>query len=142
LTPKKLELAQHDSFLINPDIGYVFFLRGVMERIRRGTYNIVRECRQAGMRTPEWKQHGGGVLLFRFAVQDFKPDLNEQQQQLIQEISASDQITTSGYISRFAEKLSPRQARRDLEKLEDMGFLTRVGAGRGTVFTRTIKNLE
>jgi len=68
--------------------------------------------------------------------------LNERQQQLIEAIAASDQIITSDYISRFAEKLGPRQARRDLEKLQDMGFLTRVGAGRGTVFTRTIQNID
>ena len=37
LTAKMREMAQHASILINPDISHIFYLRGLTERVVRGT---------------------------------------------------------------------------------------------------------
>jgi ATP-dependent DNA helicase RecG len=143
LTAKMLEMAQHASILINPDISHVFYLRGLMERVGRGTYKMVRECRQFGMRTPQWKNVASGVRLTLFAATgDFSLDLNERQRTLLEHMEPGNQIVTTEFSQRFAPDISARQARRDLEELEDLGFLSRSGVGRGTTYTRTEERIE
>lgn len=143
LTAKKLEMAQHESILINPDISHVFYLYGQMERVGRGTYNMVRYCRAFGMRTPTWKNKNQGVLLtFHGARSDLRSELNERQLALIDALRAGAELLTTDYSERFAQDVTDRTARRDLEKLEDFGFLERSGAGRGTIFVRTDKVLN
>jgi ATP-dependent DNA helicase RecG len=143
LTARKLETAKHESILVNPDISHLFYLNGLMERVGRGTYKIVRECRSLGMRTPEWKNINLGVRLTFFAgLHDLQLDLNERQIGLIEQARFGDKIVTTDYSKSFAQDVTARQARRDLEKLEDFGFLERAGSGRGTVFYRTEKKLK
>jgi ATP-dependent DNA helicase RecG len=142
LTAKKLEQAQHQSILVNPDISHVFYLNGVMEQVGRGTYKIVKDCRSMGLRTPEWKDLDGGVRLTFFASKmDLLKEFSARQFELLKSTEPGAEVLTVEYQKRFASKFSPRQARRDLELLEDYGFLTRSGSGRGTVFTRTKKEL-
>ncbi len=143
LTAKKLEMAQHESILINPDISHVFYLHGHMERVGRGTYNMVRECRAFGMRTPEWKVVNQGVrLTFYSAQSDLRSDLNNRQIALIEQVQSGMEVLTTTYNEQFAQGVTPRTARRDLEKLEDFGFLERTGVGKGTVFIRTDLELD
>ena len=126
-----LEMAQHASILINPDICHIFYLRGLMERVGRGTYKMVRECRQFGMRTPQWKNVTSGVRLTLFApTGDIALELNQRQRALLEQTEPGSQIVTTEFHQRFAPKIGLRQARRDLEQLEEFGFLSRSGTGR------------
>jgi len=103
LTAKMLEMAQHASILINPDISHLFYLRGLMERVGRGTYKMVRECRQFGMRTPEWKSVASGVRLTLFAATgDLALDLNQRQLDLLRHVQPGTQIVTKDFSARFA----------------------------------------
>ena len=142
LTSKKLEQAKHDSILVNPDISHIFYLNGQMERVGRGTYNIVQECRGLGVRSPEWKNANGGVRLTFFSQRvNLRSVFNERQIALLESTPPGREVLTIEYQDKLATNVGSRQARRDLEVLEDYGFLNRLGTGRGTVFVRTNKEL-
>lgn len=51
----------HSSKPQNPIIANVLFLRGLIERWRRGTQNMIEECLNAGLPEPIYKQHSGGI---------------------------------------------------------------------------------
>jgi len=53
----------HPSFPNNPDIAHIFFLRGYIEKLGRGTNKIVEECKLAGLKAPTWKDTGSEVIL-------------------------------------------------------------------------------
>jgi len=140
LSPRDLLLASHSSILVNPDIGHVFYLHELMERVGRGTFKIAQECRDFGMRVPEWKNAGSGVRLTMFAAQPGMPariDLNDRQKELLSTLKPGEPIRVSDYVERFGHGISDRQARRDLSDLEGDGFLVRHGAGPKTTYLRT-----
>ncbi len=139
ISPRDLLLASHPSILVNPDISHVFFLHELMERVGRGTFKIAQECRELGMRVPEWKNVGSGVRLTLFAAQPGKPalDLNARQKELLDALEPGEQIRVSDYLERFGHGITDRQARRDLSDLEGDGFLVRHGAGSRTTYERT-----
>lgn len=145
LTPRKLVLAEHDSVLVNPDIAHVFFLNEFMERLGRGTFNIVQECREFQMHAPKWENTGAGVrLTFHAATSsiDAIDELNDRQVALLRSLKEGDRIQSSEFVSKFAPDVSQRQARRDLSELTAMGFLSRVGSGPSSAFKRTERGFE
>jgi ATP-dependent DNA helicase RecG len=140
ISPRDLVLASHSSILVNPDIGHVFYLHELMERVGRGTYKIAQECRGFGMRQPEWKNVGTGVRLTMFAATAGIPmtiTVNARQQALLDSLKQGDTIRVAEYVERFGHGITDRQARRDLADLEGYGLLTRHGAGSKTTFERT-----
>jgi ATP-dependent DNA helicase RecG len=140
LSPRDLLLTSHSSILVNPDIGHVFYLHELMERVGRGTYKIAQECRDLGMRLPEWKNVGAGVRLTMFAAKAGAPtsfDLNERQKELLSTLQPGDQIRVAEFVVRFGHGITDRQSRRDLKDLEGYGFLVRHGAGSKTTYQRT-----
>jgi len=44
----------HISVLRNPDIAHVLYLRGLMEKAGRGSMQIIKACREAGLPAPTW----------------------------------------------------------------------------------------
>lgn len=140
ISPRDLLLASHPSILVNPDISHVFYLHELMERVGRGAYLIAQECRNLGMRVPEWKNVGAGVRLTLYAArggQPARPDLNDRQRELVAALGAGEQIRVPDYVERFGRGITTRQARRDLSDLEGYGFLVRHGAGPRTAYERT-----
>ena len=142
LTPSKLRTAKHHSILVNPDISHVFYLHELMERVGRGTFKIVQECREFGMKLPEWQDVASGVCLTLYAAKgrtdaSFNP--NDRQNALLKALATGERITTSEFLGRFGAGMSERQARRDLGELEEAGFLDRIGAGPTTAYERTEK---
>lgn len=143
--PKQMKIQDlrsptHASILINPDISHVFYLRGLMERVGRGTYKIVEECRRLKTRPPEWKSVMGGVRLTIFAaIPNHSPalELNGRQRALLQWLVPGQQTSVSEFIERLGEGLTDRQARRDLSELELIGLVERFGKGRATRYQRT-----
>ncbi|WP_034043628.1 RNA-binding domain-containing protein [Wocania ichthyoenteri] len=53
----------HRSFPVNPDIAHIVFLRGLIDKLGRGTVKINEECKIAGLKSPTWKQSKGEVIL-------------------------------------------------------------------------------
>ncbi len=53
----------HDSHPVNPDIAHVVFLRGLIDKLGRGTIRVIEECKDAGLKVPEWKETTNGVVL-------------------------------------------------------------------------------
>jgi ATP-dependent DNA helicase RecG len=147
--PKQMKIQDlksptHASILINPDISHVFYLRGLMERVGRGTYKIVEECRRLETRQPEWKSVMGGVRLTIFAATPENRKelvLNPRQRQLLEELNPGQEISTAVYLQQFADGVTDRQARRDLSELEELGLLEKYGKGPATVYQKTEKTL-
>jgi ATP-dependent DNA helicase RecG len=138
LSPRRLREPSHESILVNPDISHVFYLHELMERVGRGTFKIVQECRAMGLWLPQWKNESLGVRLTLFAPgrSDVHP-LNERQRALLEELTQGEHIRLGEFLDRFGSGISERQARRDLKELEEAGLLERVGAGRSTAYERT-----
>lgn len=141
ISPRDLVLASHSSILVNPDIAHVFYLHELMERVGRGTYKIAQECRDFGMRLPEWKNMRAGVRLTLFAAKAGTPtiDLNDRQKKLLAALRPGEEIRVPEYVERFSLGITDRHARRDLADLENGGFLVRYGAGSRTIYERTKK---
>ncbi|MFA9388446.1 MAG: ATP-binding protein [Prolixibacteraceae bacterium] len=53
----------HDSHPVNPDIAHVVFLRGLIDKLGRGTIRVIEECKDAGLKVPEWKETSTGDVL-------------------------------------------------------------------------------
>lgn len=67
VTPSKLA-AGHISVLRNPDIAHVLYLRGMMEKLGRGSMMIQKSCADRGLPKPEWRSEAGhGVTLTFFS---------------------------------------------------------------------------
>lgn len=133
----------HPSLPTNPDIAQVLYVRGLMERIGRGTQKIAQACQDRGLPPPRWKDEPTGVTLTLFGpvsdedTEAAKATLNSRQQALIERIAPGERIRPAEYRERFAADVSERQARRDLVALEEQGFLVREGEGAGTVYVRS-----
>jgi len=140
ISAESLRRETHDSVLVNPDISHVFYLYELMERVGRGTFKIVQECREYGMRLPEWKSGRSGVRLTFFAADMHQRGpvlLNERQKELIGALKPGETVTRQEYVERFAGGITDRTARRDLSELEDYDLLDRHGSGPKTLYERT-----
>jgi ATP-dependent DNA helicase RecG len=129
---------EHPSMPRNPDIAQVFLLRGLMERIGRGTQKIISACKEAGLPMPKWKVDDTGVTLTFYARGSTALKLNLRQKKILAEIRSGETIRLPEYCDRLA--VSERQARRDLSDLVNDGWFDREGEGPSTVFHRTDKD--
>lgn len=145
ITPAELRRPTHSSILANPDISLIFYLHELMERVGRGTYKMVQECRDLGMRPPEWSDQVSGVRLTFHALSARRAvvnHLNERKIALVRDVKPGEVTRAKEYLARCAGKISERQARRDLSDLESAGYLERRGVTTATVYVRTGKSLE
>jgi ATP-dependent DNA helicase RecG len=53
----------HRSHPQNPDIAHIVFLRGLIDKLGKGTIKVVEECRREGLKDPVWKDNTDGVTL-------------------------------------------------------------------------------
>ena len=130
----------HPSLPTNPDIAHVLYLRGLMERIGRGTQKIIDACREYGLPLPAWDDQPSGVTLTLSGPEraaELAAALNSRQLELLKELSVGESIAPGEYHPKFAAEVSERQARRDLEALHEIGAVTREGAGSKTRYVRT-----
>lgn len=139
LKPADLK-RNHPSLPANPDIAQVLYLRGLMERIGRGTQKIIQSCVEQGLRPPQWEDRETGVTLTLWGpggALDGLASLNARQQALLDAMKVDERIRPAEYRERFATKVSERQARRDLVAMEELGLLRVDGAGASTAYVRT-----
>ncbi len=136
-----LHRESHRSVLVNPDISHIFYLHQLMERVGRGTYMIVQECKRLGARSPSWSQKSGAVRLTMYAATG-RIVLNERQARAVSELHEGQIVRSSEYAKRFGRGVTERQVRRDLNELDKLGFLRREGAGPSTGYVRTGKRMK
>ena len=53
----------HRSHPVNPDIAHIVFLKGLIDKLGRGTIRVVELCRAEGLKDPVWKDTIDGVTL-------------------------------------------------------------------------------
>lgn len=139
LKPADLK-RNHPSLPANPDIAQVLYLRGLMERIGRGTQKIIQSCADQGLRPPQWEDRETGVTLTLWGpggALNGLASLNTRQLALLDAMKVDERIRPAEYRERFAAKVSERQARRDLVTMEELGLLRVDGAGASTAYVRT-----
>ena len=69
VTPEGLAVG-HISVLRNPDIAHVLYLRGLMEKLGRGSVLILQQCEKYGLPAPQWvSSKKAGVTLTFFATE-------------------------------------------------------------------------
>jgi ATP-dependent DNA helicase RecG len=128
----------HASRPQNPDIAYVAFLTGMIERLGVGTQFILRAY-DGQKQGPVWRLDSGGVRLRLPMVEEvasrFLP--NKRQRKLLSALAPHHEVTVAGYAKRAAKDVSERQARADLADLVEAGLLARKGQGRATRYVRT-----
>jgi ATP-dependent DNA helicase RecG len=130
----------HPSYPPNPDIAHVLYIRGLMERVGRGTQKIMDACRDYGLAPPKWQDAPSGVTLTLYSDKldhSVEVDLNERQSALMNSLVHDAEIKLADYRAQFAGDVSERQARRDLKDLVESGFLVALGGGAGTRYKRT-----
>ena len=96
VTPDTLSKG-HISVLRNPDIAHVLYLRGLMEKIGRGSVLIQRSCIDRGLPLPKWTENEQGVTLTFFA----SPGISE--------------VTTE--VKRLLDVLKGDMSRRELQSI-------------------------
>jgi ATP-dependent DNA helicase RecG len=126
----------HPSQPANPHMAHVFYLRGIIERVGRGTLKILDECKAAGLRAPQWNEVAGGITLV-FHGERRRIRLNQRQRRLLQRLQPGDSIRPSDYYAEMEGVVTDRQSRRDLSGLEAGGWLRQQGEGKATVYIRT-----
>lgn len=132
---------EHPSMPHNPNIVHVFWLREYMERVGRGTQNIVAWCKEAGLPSPSWKSDDAGVALtFTYGQKVGARNLNRRQKKLLSDLGIGDSIKLPVYQEQYM--VSERQGRRDLKELVEAGYLNREGDGPATVFVRLDRPLH
>ncbi|MGB4859650.1 MAG: ATP-binding protein [Dokdonella sp.] len=118
----------------------VLYLRGLMERIGRGTQKIIQSCLDQGLRPPQWKDEETGVTLTLWGPGGGQVELgslNARQQAYLEAMNINERIRPVDYRERFASTVSERQARRDVVTMEELGLLRVEGAGAATTYVRT-----
>ena len=111
-----------------------------MERIGRGTLKMIQTCREEGLPAPQWRVDNDGVTLTLFSrASRFAPEvnLNDRQRDLLAKLKTDEPITVRSYYTHFAQGVSERQARRDLQTLADADILRKDGRGPSTRYVRT-----
>ncbi|MCW4467671.1 putative DNA binding domain-containing protein [Flavobacterium sp. MFBS3-15] len=53
----------HISHPVNPDIAHIVFLRGLIDKLGRGTLKVIDECQKEGLKDPIWKDGRDGITL-------------------------------------------------------------------------------
>jgi len=119
-------------------MAHVFYLRGIIERIGRGTIKIVDQCRTAGLKPPQWKATRSGITLTLFGGQH-PVKLNGRQKELLHSLTPGETVEPADYYAKMDGVISQRQAQRDLSRLESGGWLRQEGDGPATIYVRTEK---
>lgn len=121
----------HASKPINPDIARVFYLRGFMEQLGMGAQRLVAECKAMGAKAPIWSVEKGTVSLRVFRA-PARMTLSPRQARFVEKRQTGSDFVLRDYAR--STKVSERQARRDLQELEQLGLVERHGRGPATSY--------
>ncbi len=140
LKPADLK-RDHPSVPRNPDIAHVCFLRGLIEKVGRGTQRIVEDCREARLHDPKWQSSSLETTLTFFApaagfTQTLAEDLNDRQQQILAAVQERKPLSAGDVAKLLGGKVTDRTIRNDLQTLVNGQWLVRRGRGRSTLYVR------
>jgi len=77
ITPEALKEGRL-SVLRNPDIAHVLYLRGLMEKLGRGSLLILDECQKAGLPAPLWSSSPQGGVMLTFFTPEVTPEVTPE----------------------------------------------------------------
>lgn len=133
----------------NPLIANVLYYHKICETWGRGIHMIIDECVKAGHPTPFYEQNSLGTLLtipFKYSLgagtqmgtpvpSNDNKRLTKRQQDILHIISKIGECSSAEILNQLENiKLTDRTLRRVLVELEQMGYISRVGDTRGTVW--------
>ncbi|MDQ5921114.1 MAG: ATP-dependent helicase RecG [Pseudomonadota bacterium] len=133
----------------NPLIANVLYYHKICETWGRGIHMIIDECVKAGHPTPFYEQNSLGTLLtipFKYSLgagtqmgtpvpSNDNKGLTKRQQDILHIISKIGECSSAEILNQLENiKLTDRTLRRVLVELEQMGYISRVGDTRGTVW--------
>jgi ATP-dependent DNA helicase RecG len=53
----------HRSHTVNPDIAHIVFLKGLIDKLGRGTLKLLEDCKKEGLKEPSWEDSNDGITL-------------------------------------------------------------------------------
>ena len=111
----------------NPDIAHIFYLRGLIDKIGRGTQRILEDCRKAHLREPKWQSSEMETKLSFFTTAKSIPleQLNERQQKIVELLKEKTPLRVSDLVGSLGGKITERTIRNDIQALIDGGWLVR-----------------
>ncbi|MCG8390923.1 MAG: transcriptional regulator, partial [Cytophagales bacterium] len=129
--------TKHPSLPRNPILAETCFKGGLIEAWGRGTVRVIDECIKYGLPAPSIKIIGGGlaVILYKDKYHTEyleKFGLNSRQLDAINYLREHEEIKNADYRKLF--DISGKTAFRDLETLVSLGFLSKEGEKKGTVY--------
>jgi ATP-dependent DNA helicase RecG len=136
----KSTIEAHHSVLRNPTIAHMFYLRGKMEKLGRGLSLIKERFVNLGLQTPEWSTQSGYTTLTLYGVP--KPiEINERIHAFLNRLDTESKFKREEYMEFFKGDIKERTARLDLQKMVDGGWLSKIGDGPTTSYSKTKKKL-
>ena len=129
----------HPSLPRNPDIAHVCFLRGLIDKVGRGTQKIIEECRLAGLKPPSWQSSETGTTLTFFAPVAVTPkgkfeNLNDRQQKIIEVLKGKKSLKATELADGLGFEVTERTVRNDLLTLVELGWVAKRGQGPSTTY--------
>ena len=132
---------EHESLPWNPLIARAFHSRGIVERWGRGTLEMLRLTKAAGLPPVEIEEAGGCVVV-RFRPSGYTPPervqrrITEHQRQLLALIHENQRVPLR-QMREFQSDREDWEIKDDLATLKGLGLVTVEGHGRGAYWYRT-----
>lgn len=138
LTPDDLKRV-HVSAPRNRCITNVFFRRGLIEAFGIGTQEIIRSCREANMKDPDFFEQAGSFFVCLWSKHYREPlsdesQLTSRQLEIIELLRSSDGLPPSQILSRLSQEISDRTLRTELRELKAKGLIDSTGKGPKTLW--------
>jgi ATP-dependent DNA helicase RecG len=143
--PGQIKIADlkksHPSYPRNPDIAKIFFLRGWIEKIGRGTVKIVQEFKDAGLPAPEWSNKNGftNLILRKYKSKNESityVELNPRQRKILDSSEVGREFKISDFFPIIGVEVTDRSIRNDMTKLIAGGWFVKEGSGKNTIYRR------
>ncbi len=136
LRPADLK-RRHESRPRNPTIAGVLYRRGLIEQWGRGTQRVVELCLEAGLPEPDYGEEAGSFWV-RFAASGTVAEcvLTERQRTILNILAQCQPLSTIEIVRKFAETISARTARRDLNSLLRLKLVVKSGSGETAKWAR------
>ncbi len=127
LTPRKLETS-HNSYPQNLRLAEAMYRNGYIEKMGTGTEDIIRKCREHGLRRPEFRQDGDFVVTI-WRNEDESSVRQEDLSAMVAKMGMNPAISRAQLAKELG--ISLRQVIKLIDKLRDEGSLSREGSARG-----------
>lgn len=140
--PKGVSLNQlskeHLSVTRNPLIAHVFYLCGKIEKWGRGTFDMIKDCKDAGNPLPKYEERGGSFSvtlplrepIARTFISPAPPIKLTDRQQKVLNILKQGPMNRKQILGKLKDKPTDRTVQRDLLALNKLGLIVAEGKAR------------